>query len=100
MAYKKVMSLPRNPLLNVSFPELNKNDPLFLFYNFEELFYVKDNFSKLINNPSDLLKEYLLNSSSRQELSIPWFGSDNSFPLSKGQSEALQLNQSNQILTS
>lgn len=100
-AYKKIMLIDKNPLLNISFPDIEKKDPLLLFFNFEELFFIKNNYQILKNNPSNLLKKYLLEHSKIKDLKNSFFGSDTEkTPLSKGQFEVLKHNQNNEELIS
>lgn len=100
-AYKRIMLIEKNPLLNISFPDIDKKDPLLLFFNFEELFFIKNNYQNLKNNPSSLLKKYLLNYSKTKDLKNLFFGSDTEkTPLSKGQFEVLKHNQNNEELIS
>ncbi len=100
-AYKKIMEIDKNPLLDISFPDIEKKDPLLLFFNFEELFYIKNNYMNLKNNPSNLLKKYLINHSTVKQLNNSFFGSDTEKnSLSKGQFEVLKHNQNNEDLVS
>lgn len=101
LAYKKIMLIDKNPLLNISFPDIEKKDPLLLFFNFEELFFIKNNYQNLKNNPSNLLKKYLLENSKIKDLKNLFFGSDTEKNyLSKGQFEVLKHNQNNEELIS
>lgn len=102
-SYKKIIALKKENDLSISFPNIDKSDPLMLFFNFEELFEIKNNFEQALANKNELLNKYLFSESGNQidNFNNKWFGSDTrDFPLGVGQSMAIQAQEKNQKLIS